>query len=62
LQKKLVTVNDVATVKFGVGGLKYACDLLGYSGGKPRAPLPSLTSAQEEEIKNVLKAFGKNVQ
>ena len=30
MQDGLTAVNDVATVKFGIGGLKYACEVLGY--------------------------------
>lgn len=30
LQRRLVAVNDITTIKYGIGGLKYACEKLGY--------------------------------
>jgi len=59
LQKRLVNVNDIATAKFGVGGLKAALDILGYYGGKPREPLPVPSNDQLAQIINVLSQYAK---
>ncbi len=39
LQLKIVRLNTLLTKVYGVGGLKYAIDLLGRYGGQPRRPL-----------------------
>lgn len=36
--------------QLGVQGIKYACDLNGYFGGRPRLPILPLTGAQRQEI------------
>jgi dihydrodipicolinate synthase/N-acetylneuraminate lyase len=38
--------------QMGVPGLKYACDLNGYYGGRPRLPLLPLTADQQDEVKS----------
>lgn len=45
---RMFPVNDAVTGGFGVAGLKYACDLLGYEGGCVRSPL--LCSNKEEKL------------
>lgn len=58
LHERLRPVNDVVTSKFGIAGLKYACDLTGYRGGEVRLPLLALESSQKEEIRASLKRGG----
>ncbi len=55
LQMNLIAANKAVTSKYGVPGLKAAMDLLGYFGGNPRSPLSSLTAAQKEDLKSILK-------
>jgi 4-hydroxy-2-oxoglutarate aldolase len=54
LQRRLAPVARAVTVRFGVGGLKYALDLLGFAGGNVRAPLPSPDKDARREIARLL--------
>jgi len=38
----------------GLAGIKYACDLNGYYGGRPRAPLLPLKAEQKAEVEELL--------
>lgn len=38
----------------GIAGVKYACELNGYYGGRPRLPLLSLTSAEKNEVEKLM--------
>lgn len=58
LQKKLIPVNHAVTVVYGVPGLKYACEMLGFEAGALRSPLQSLTEDQKNELKQVLQSAG----
>ncbi len=40
--------------QLGISGLKYACDLNGYYGGRPRAPLLPVTATEKTEIEGLL--------
>lgn len=55
LQKKLVSVNQALTAKYSIPGLKYALQLRGYFGGKPRRPLLPINEEAREHIENILK-------
>ena len=39
----------------GAAGLKYAMDIIGYKGGLPRAPMPSLEPSEKSKIFQGLK-------
>ena len=54
LYRAIFPINHAITVTFGVAGLKYAADLLGYKGGFVRSPLLPLADAQKETIKDLL--------
>lgn len=54
LQAKLTPLASAVTTKYGIGGLKAALDLAGYSGGAVRAPLSAPDDAARMEIKSVL--------
>jgi 4-hydroxy-2-oxoglutarate aldolase len=49
-QQRLVDSSRIVTGKYGVPGLKHACDLNGYYGGVPRIPLLPLTVDQRVEV------------
>jgi dihydrodipicolinate synthase/N-acetylneuraminate lyase len=49
-QQRLVEASRIVAGKYGVPGLKHACDLNGYYGGVPRIPLLPITAQQKEEI------------
>lgn len=55
LYKRLYPVNEAVTAKFGVPGLKFACDRLGFKGGYTRKPLLNLGNDQRKKIDEVLK-------
>lgn len=54
LQQKMIPVNKAITSKYGVAGLKYAMDLLGFYGGEPRIPLLPLNEKDKEQLKTIL--------
>jgi len=53
----ILPAGNLAT-KFGVSGIKYAMDRLGYSGGAPRAPLLPLGKPAKQEIEIILASVG----
>jgi 4-hydroxy-2-oxoglutarate aldolase len=57
-QRRLAPVARAVTVRFGVGGLKYALDLLGFKGGAVRAPLASPDEEARREIARLLEEAG----
>jgi len=59
LYQRMFPVNAAVTGTFGIAGLKYACDYLGYSGGHVRNPLSDCTDAQREQLRAIIdKALG----
>lgn len=59
LQRRLAPVARAVTVRFGIGGLKYALDLLGYVGGPVRAPLAPPGEDARREIAGLLDEVGE---
>ena len=53
-QQRLVGASNRVSGELGIAGLKYACDLNGYYGGKPRLPLLPLTGAEREEVAELM--------
>ncbi|MHB8755963.1 MAG: dihydrodipicolinate synthase family protein [Candidatus Acidiferrales bacterium] len=49
----ILPAGNLAT-KFGVAGIKYAMDRVGYSGGAPRAPLLPVSENAKREIEAIL--------
>lgn len=49
-QQRVVGPSAVVLAKFGVSGIKHACDLNGYYGGRPRLPLLPLNAEQQTEV------------
>lgn len=49
-QRRLIDAANTVAGKYGVPGLKYACDLNGYYGGNPRVPLLPLSAEQKAEV------------
>ncbi|MEP0821424.1 MAG: dihydrodipicolinate synthase family protein [Ignavibacterium sp.] len=58
LHNKLLPVNHVVTVAYGVPGLKYACGLRGLDPGHLRNPLQPLGDSQKKEIQEVMRRAG----
>lgn len=53
-QGRIAAASDVIGGRFGVAGVKYACDWNGYFGGRPRSPLLSLSSSDRSEVEQFL--------
>ena len=54
MQRRLTPVARAVTVRYGIGGLKAALDLLGYAGGAVRAPLQAASSEARAAIARLL--------
>jgi 4-hydroxy-2-oxoglutarate aldolase len=54
LQERLAPVARAVTVRFGIGGLKFALELAGYKGGTVRAPLHEPDEEVRSEIARLL--------
>jgi 4-hydroxy-2-oxoglutarate aldolase len=54
LHKKLIPLAKTVGSKYGVPGLKYAMDKLGYFGGEPRKPLLPIDEKVKNEIDKLL--------
>lgn len=54
LQRRLAPVARAVTVRYGIGGLKAALDILGYVGGLPRAPLRAPDAEARADIAHLL--------
>jgi 4-hydroxy-2-oxoglutarate aldolase len=52
---RIFPVNTAVTATYGVSGLKYAADLMGYQGGWVRNPLIPATENEKEAIRGILK-------
>jgi 4-hydroxy-2-oxoglutarate aldolase len=55
---RLFPVNTAVTATYGVAGLKYASDLMGYQGGNVRSPLLPLKNEEKAAIRGILEAAG----
>ncbi|MGC1784075.1 MAG: dihydrodipicolinate synthase family protein [Acidobacteriaceae bacterium] len=49
-QERIRQASITVASQMGVPGVKFACDLNGYFGGRPRLPLLPLTAEQQEEV------------
>ena len=58
LQRKLTPLAKAVTVKYGIGGLKAAMDLVGLYGGPVRAPLEDASDEAKQEIARLLEEAG----
>lgn len=55
LYERVFPVNSAVTGKYGIAGLKYSCDLLGFEGGLVRKPLIQLKEQEKSELIDILK-------
>ncbi|MFC1477570.1 dihydrodipicolinate synthase family protein [candidate division KSB1 bacterium] len=58
LQYKVIGLNQKIVGSFGVPGIKYALDLLGYHGGKPMAPLREAPQNVKDAVRELLSEAG----
>lgn len=49
-QERIRTASSIVGRQMGIPGLKFACDLNGYYGGRARLPLLPLTGEQQQEV------------
>ena len=62
LQARLSRLAEAVTTRFGIGGLKAAMELKGFSGGAVRAPLRAPNDDAREEIQRCLEEAEKALQ
>ena len=53
-QERVVQASRYVSGALGVPGIKHACDLNGYYGGRPRLPLLPLDADQQAEVARVM--------
>jgi 4-hydroxy-2-oxoglutarate aldolase len=53
-QQRVVQASRYVSGQLGVPGIKHACDLNGYYGGRPRLPLLPLDAQQQAEVARVM--------
>lgn len=53
-QLRIVEASNGVVGKMGIPGIKFACDLNGYYGGRPRLPLLPLTGEQQREVTSMM--------
>jgi len=58
LQQRILPMVEEVNVRCGIPGVKYAADLCGYKGGKPRGPLLPLRPAEERRVAAALRKAG----
>ena len=56
LHQRMLPVNTAITATYGIAGLKFAADLIGFKGGYVRQPLLQLNENQRNEIRQILEA------
>lgn len=61
LQLRMIPVNHAITAKYGISGLKFAMDLLGYKGREVRSPLLPTKSEENERIRKILTEAKLNI-
>lgn len=55
LQRRLTPLARAVTVRYGIGGLKAALDMIGYKGGAVRAPLAAASEEARREIARLIR-------
>jgi 4-hydroxy-2-oxoglutarate aldolase len=58
LQLRIIRLNQLTTAMYGIGGLKFALDQLGYYGAEPRKPLALPGAEGQKRITEALKELG----
>ncbi len=53
-QQRIVPAGTRIVSQLGIAAIKYACDLNGYYGGRPRLPLLPLTGEQRVEVETLM--------
>lgn len=53
-QQRIAEASKIVGGQFGVPGIKYACDLNGYYGGRPRVPLLPLNAEEQSQVARLM--------
>jgi dihydrodipicolinate synthase/N-acetylneuraminate lyase len=53
-QQRVAEASTIVLGRLGVPGIKHACDLNGYYGGRPRLPLLPLNAEQQAEVARIM--------
>ena len=53
-QERIAAAGTRIASQMGIPAIKYACDLNGYYGGRPRLPLVPLTAEQRSEVEKIM--------
>lgn len=61
IKKQFINPANALGTKFGIAGIKYAMDRLGYYGGEPRAPLLPIAESARGEIDALVTALSSAV-
>lgn len=54
IYERVFPINAAVTGEFGIPGLKYACDLLGFNGGLVRKPLLEIKEEEKSKLREIL--------
>lgn len=54
-QVRIVEASQVVAGRLGIAGIKHACDLNGYFGGRPRLPLLPLTGEERDQVTRAMR-------
>lgn len=54
IYERVFPVNSAVTGAYGIAGLKYACDLLGFRGGLVRKPMLQLSENEKNQLREIL--------
>ena len=55
IYQRVFPVNAAVTATYGIAGLKYASDLLGFKAGYVRSPLQRLSDSEKAGLEKILK-------
>jgi 4-hydroxy-2-oxoglutarate aldolase len=62
IYQALLPLNAAVTGAYGIAGLKYAADMLGYTGGAVRCPLQPLNENQQRELSLIVETAQQTLQ
>ena len=55
LYERMFPLNHAVTTTYGIAGLKYVCNLLGYRAGNVRRPMLELKESERETLRQILR-------
>ncbi|WP_313427922.1 dihydrodipicolinate synthase family protein [Siminovitchia terrae] len=61
IYQSLIPLNTAVTGTYGIPGLKYACDLMGYQGGFVRSPMMQINEQDKKKVKHIINQTMENL-